>query len=349
MFSGPNELLIRLYLKVRMFKFFPYIVFLTLQLGGLSTALAQPDNLVPNPSFEDTIDYSNGFFSPKYWDMTLGSPDYFSSSFKAPLEGRKTPFSYYGFQIPKSGIAYMGLGIKKSDSPEKREYIQVKLKNLLTKDSLYDVSFWVNLPDSFRLACEQSNIAFAFSDTMIDITQNLHSLINWIKPLNFSVSTWNPTNKITWEKISNKYIAEGDEEYIIIGNFLQDSLSKLKDVGGGNENVFKISSYYFIDEVEVSLHMKQDTLSPPTIEQIIIPNIFTPNNDGINDSWRIENDGLVQKVFIYNRWGNKIYSWNGAGGYWDGKDCEAGVYFYKIVFRKNGKKYQRHGSITLLK
>src|SRR5690606_16982538 len=220
-----------------MYKFYIYILFFF----NYFTAGAQPLNLVPNPSFEDTIDYGNGFFSPKYWDMTLGSPDYFSSAFKATLESRKTPFSYYGYQIPKNGIAYGGFFTKNISAPENREYIQTKLIQTLKKDSLYNLTFYVNMPDSFHWACEQKNIAFAFSDTMIDIPQHLHKLINWLSPIFFSNTIWNTKNKEGWEKISNVFKARGHERFLIIGNFLPDSQSSLINTGGGDKHVYKIN------------------------------------------------------------------------------------------------------------
>ncbi len=72
---------------------------------------------------------------------------------------------------------------------------------------------------------------------------------------------------------------------------------------------------------------------------------FTPNGDGVNDFWLIDNIDKYpnNEVYIFNRWGNKIYhtsQYNNVTNYWDGKHknkpVDAGTYFYTIL-TKDGK------------
>ena len=90
-----------------------------------------------------------------------------------------------------------------------------------------------------------------------------------------------------------------------------------------------------------------------------IPNIFTPNGDGINDYFyprQTLTKGLTEfKVDIYNRWGELIFestSLDGRG--WDGRfngtDQPEGVYIYIIdaVFQ-DGTREHHQGNITLLR
>lgn len=77
---------------------------------------------------------------------------------------------------------------------------------------------------------------------------------------------------------------------------------------------------------------------------IQIPNVFTPNNDGINDYFSIaSNFELQANVSIINRWGNDVFTFSGklnAGttNLWEGMDIQSQVpvldatYFYKITF-----------------
>lgn len=77
---------------------------------------------------------------------------------------------------------------------------------------------------------------------------------------------------------------------------------------------------------------------------IQIPNVFTPNNDGINDHFSLNSNFELQAdVSIVNRWGNEVFTFTGninAGttNLWDGKDIFTqipvfdGTYFYKITF-----------------
>lgn len=74
--------------------------------------------------------------------------------------------------------------------------------------------------------------------------------------------------------------------------------------------------------------------------QITIYNGFTPDGDGLNDTWIIENiDNFDNNtVSIFNRWGNKVWSttnYNNTTNFWDGKNnngaaLTSGTYFYII-------------------
>ena len=68
--------------------------------------------------------------------------------------------------------------------------------------------------------------------------------------------------------------------------------------------------------------------------KIVIPNIYSPNADGVNDQFKFELHGIRNFAFtIYNRWGLELYVSNSAMEYWDGKlssgkDAPDGVYYY---------------------
>jgi gliding motility-associated-like protein len=91
----------------------------------------------------------------------------------------------------------------------------------------------------------------------------------------------------------------------------------------------------------------------PDVE-INVPNVFTVNNDGINDEWQIivKNASAV-KVDIQNRWGNTMLTL-GANESWDGtidgKDAKDGVYFYRYEIQDNfGQVFKGHGHFTLIR
>jgi gliding motility-associated-like protein len=89
---------------------------------------------------------------------------------------------------------------------------------------------------------------------------------------------------------------------------------------------------------------------------IVIPNIFTPNGDGINDLFFIATIGITDlHAEIYNRWGTLIYVLNGVSASWDGKnikndDLSDGTY-YVILKAKDidGKAYDKEGYVTLIR
>ncbi len=90
-------------------------------------------------------------------------------------------------------------------------------------------------------------------------------------------------------------------------------------------------------------------------ELAIIPNVFSPDGDGINDIFYINNICLEgYKLEIYNRWGMKVFESNVGG--WDGytaagKKADAGTYYYifKGISIISSKDYSTKGSVTLVR
>lgn len=71
----------------------------------------------------------------------------------------------------------------------------------------------------------------------------------------------------------------------------------------------------------------------------MLPNGFTPNNDGQNDSFTIRglhNIFTDYEIYIYNRYGHLVFSGNDKNEDWDGtykgKDMPSGTYFYVLYF-----------------
>lgn len=90
---------------------------------------------------------------------------------------------------------------------------------------------------------------------------------------------------------------------------------------------------------------------------IVTPNVFSPNNDNINDEWTFKIFENVKEVefVIMNRWGNVIYETSLLDIVWDGKLQDGslandGVYFYKYkVLGMDNEEYMGHGSLTLVR
>jgi gliding motility-associated-like protein len=88
----------------------------------------------------------------------------------------------------------------------------------------------------------------------------------------------------------------------------------------------------------------------------IIPNIFTPNGDDINDVFTVQAVGLkTMDAEIFNRWGEKIYEWHTTNGGWDGYTTSGlpaadGTYYYIISATGiDAAKYFEKGYFTLLR
>jgi gliding motility-associated-like protein len=89
------------------------------------------------------------------------------------------------------------------------------------------------------------------------------------------------------------------------------------------------------------------------VENILIPDAFTPNNDGINETWELKGvEGYPNCwVTIYNRWGEVIFHSIGYKNPFDGTAAGAlqqpGIYAYKIRLTENSPELT--GSVTLIR
>lgn len=85
-----------------------------------------------------------------------------------------------------------------------------------------------------------------------------------------------------------------------------------------------------------------------------IPNVFTPNGDGVNDAFKVRACGVYEyKIAIFNRYGKKVYTSNSLSEGWNGYINEykasPGVYYYQIIIKDlNGVFKNFEGSVSLL-
>ncbi len=89
---------------------------------------------------------------------------------------------------------------------------------------------------------------------------------------------------------------------------------------------------------------------------ILLPNAFTPNNDGINDKFGISNSFIIeslQRFEIYDRWGLKLFESFNKGDKWNGQykgnAMPPSVYVYKLEYTCLGQSYSRTGNFNIIK
>ncbi|WP_161890903.1 Ig-like domain-containing protein [Pontibacter russatus] len=86
---------------------------------------------------------------------------------------------------------------------------------------------------------------------------------------------------------------------------------------------------------------------------VSVPNTFTPNQDGINDTWEIENLSQYQncRVKVFNQWGSEVFTSDGYKAPWDGRhkgmELPIATYYYIIELGQNEKPIS--GSVTIVK
>ena len=88
--------------------------------------------------------------------------------------------------------------------------------------------------------------------------------------------------------------------------------------------------------------------------QLLIPNVFSPNNDGINDMWKVSYKSLIKyECWIFNRNGKLLYKSTDPSEGWDGKvngqTIKSGVFYYIIKAEGSDHKvYNLSGDINVI-
>lgn len=89
--------------------------------------------------------------------------------------------------------------------------------------------------------------------------------------------------------------------------------------------------------------------------QLLLPGAFTPNGDGINDSYGISSVFLVEDLIsfeIFDKWGSMMFRSEDKNGQWDGtfnnKQIDPGMFFYKVRYLCKGKEQINTGSFALI-
>ncbi len=153
-----------------------------------------------------------------------------------------------------------------------------------------------------------------------------------------------------------KVFREGEEDTPIIDRFDENL-----------EYTFTESGTFYV-QLYVTFSHGNDTIQYPaegeaqpfvvSISESVLemPNAFSPNGDGYNDIYKAKEgyQSIVSfKAVIFNRWGQKLYSWDNIEGGWDGKfhgkTVPDGVYFVVVNARgADGREYKIRRDVNVL-
>lgn|GEM_PF-4498755 len=155
------------------------------------------------------------------------------------------------------------------------------------------------------------------------------------------ITTVNLTVAVKPDLGKDRTICAGDTTMLSPGTF-----SSYKWQDGSTNPVYKVTAggTYSVTVTDGMGCMTSDTveIKENYCSTIPIPNAFTPNGDGINDTWNIPQLQYFPTctVFVYNRWGRLIFDSTGYARPWDGtyngKPAPAGTYYYIITLQSGG-------------
>lgn len=223
---------------------------------GSSLMMNAQNNLVPNPSFDETekkvkkgegeIMLATGWFSPSEENPA----DLYS-------EGNKkgygtTENNDRGYEETNEGSNYAGIRVYSYRNQQPNTYIQTKLVKPLIAGKTYCVKFNISLADLSKYA--SANIGMYISEKK---TKEKDIAGYTIRP-----QVMSRTNKVfddafVWETVCATFTAKGGERYITIGNFKDPSMIDIKKETKkvkrpkGMQGVQNPEAYYFVEEVSV--------------------------------------------------------------------------------------------------
>ena len=205
-------------------------------------------NLVKNPSFEDYITCSGveSFENVKDWLGFGGHTYYFNTCVDFGFFSVGVPVNLWGYQPARTVNAYGSVIVYFPDyGDDVKGYVEGQFAKPLFKDTLYCVSYYVNLTNTSEGAI--MNVDAFISDTLVDYPPNTGDYYTLALPTQIR-SKIIISDTLNWTRISGLYKAYDGEKYITIGNFTS------------RENTTKISFNfpgglfiaYYIDDVSVT-------------------------------------------------------------------------------------------------
>jgi len=212
---------------------------------------------VPNCSFEDTLKCPDGGVdgNVKDWSCFGGdSPDYFNACFNG-WPGFGVPANILGFQYAATGNAYTGIvPYCGTNCVPGREWIGTQLIEPLNIGQTYYVSFKTSFAgdeyDPWEIRYATNKLGILFSTVSYDCSV--------VPPVNNFAHLYSDsiiTDTVNWYNINGWVTADSAYQYIILGNFFDDSNTDTIGMNDGSQGGF--ASYYYIDDVCVSIDSAQ--------------------------------------------------------------------------------------------
>ena len=379
-------------------------------------------NLILNPSFEQLDSCTNPssvINMATHWNFLGCSPVSLFNTCLTYTPNNGVPVHFLGgnqtYQYPRTGNGYCGMH-NYTPPPVQfftnyRLYAIGSLSSVLINGKSYCGKFYVNLDNKSPYKINQFGMYFD-NGSIIGTQTTCTTVLNVTPQINNNPSVF-LGDTLGWTKIEGVFIANGNENYITIGNFKTDiqtlgiptgfnttltpAVYNIDDLSliatditayAGNDVTICVSDsihlgrpqeigleclwykptiatpfantsdiwfkptqtgvYTFVQRMDnctitwdtVNVTVVQDCASLlPTQE---IPNVFSPNSDGVNDVWEftLPKGSTLSGVEVYDRWGLLIKNLDlQTQSYliWDGRttsgtECSAGVYYYTLEY-----------------
>ena len=321
-----------------------------------------------------TIDFGKIIRTEIYWDYT-GNP-LIKTVDSFPASGKTYTWKYPDFGTPATKtvqiryVVYSGINCVN----EATSTVTLHASPQLQFDSMPPVCEEV---PAFQLTAARDNSVFATLGVYSGKGVTASGMFNplqagaGVQLIKYSVTAANGCTADTSRAITvypMPVVNAGPDKFLLEGGFVV-----LEGSATGNNPVYSWTPATFLDNTFVArpkVTSMQDigyTLQVSTangckgtdevlvkiLKQIKVPNAFSPNGDGINDTWLIQYlDSYPDcTVDVYNRYGQVVFHSTGYTKSWDGRvngqPLPVGTYYW-IIDPKNGRT-RINGSVTILR
>lgn len=250
-------------------------------------------------------------------DLTFGAEGFVSSDFTGDLAWYSGSAGPYIFPVGSSNGTL--------------RYRPVSIAPFSSGSSLFKVHLNNDLADVYSFPLSQHDVNLATAN-----------------PLFFHSITRPFGNSIADIGIAFDPAADGDWSTMAQWRFNNDQWNWVGETTLPN---FGLYSSVSKDDWDFSDSSHPFVLATPD-DQLIIPNVFTPNNDGVNDLYYVTSKNITEfDMLIVNRWGETVFKTDDITVPWDGttngKACHDGTYFYLIRAQTSAGELVKQGHITL--
>ena len=260
-------------------------------------------NLVSNPSFEDTVSCPTGnsqINKAAGWISLCGSPDYYNSCNTNPFDVG-VPNNWAGYQQAASGNAYAGFATYSNSAPNSREFPACILSSPLIIGTRYYVSFKVSLSltSNIQTNCASDKIGATFTTGAA-----CDSLITNNPPV-FTDSVI--TDTLNWTRITGSFVVDSAYTYLVIGNFFDDANTDTVKFF----NDFSDNAYYYLDDVCVGTdsNFVYNYSYTTGINENNLQAQFSFYPNPVNNFLNIQNNFQTSfDLMVHNSLGQQLYS-----------------------------------------
>jgi hypothetical protein len=197
-------------------------------------------NLVPNPGFELYLEHpeldANGINTSIDWFILAYTTEFFHKAYP-PIAG--VPVNQRGYQEPFEGNGYAGMIVYPSGA---REFLAVQLTEPLEAGQVYTLSFQVSLSERSGFKSDDFGAMLLRERPVQDSLSKYFYVVK-----NQEGRVLSDTSG--WMEIRGQYLAQGGEQYLLIGNLYDQPRTTFKETGFESPLTW---AYYFVDQVELS-------------------------------------------------------------------------------------------------